>query len=800
MIIKNLTLENYRRFVNLELEFPENLIGIIGRNGAGKSTIVEAIGWALYGNRLGRTDKLDIRTQSADDKESCCVVMDFTFSEHEYRISRKLKGKNAVSEAAVYRDGNAEPEAVQDRGVNEYIENLLQLDYDSFTTSVYARQKDLARLSTLRPEERRQSINRLIGLDKIDDARGQVRQDRNDKQKFLAGKESTLKDIAVLQSRLGELENSKRDKDAGITGLEGTVRENTRQLEQAKTEKNRQTHLKDEYIALEKPLGKLQSRLEENDKQLERSKTDRRDITAAEQKLGELLTELAGFAEIMKNKDLLDQAALRFNSLHHKRQELERLSDNISRETKRGEEYADSAIHYAKLEQQLDELNKHELSLEQQIASCRSGLSAVQGIIKSKTDEGKKESARLEQVKKLGPDSACPLCTQQLGTHYESVIHDLDELIAKLRREYKECAEEENKQQETLSALETELRKLRHDKEKLARESSRAQEAVQTGKRIQEALENFTRQKQLLEREIGELGVVEYNKEEHNKIKTEFERLLPLKEKAAGLDERVSRKDKVEQQIAAVEKLLAETHQEIGELKTKQQNLGYHENEFQAAGQLVDKKTAELDKAREKLGAAREELAALRKEIEGLTAEITLQKQLREDITAIKEEIIYLQALEEHFGKFRLELAGRVRPLIAGRASELLALTTSGRYSLLELDRDYNILIYDGNNPFPIQRFSGGEQDLANLCLRIAISQIVAERSGGAQINFIVLDEIFGSQDYERRDLILNALTRLATQFRQIFIITHIEALKDMLPVIIEVALETEQKSTARLM
>jgi len=266
------------------------------------------------------------------------------------------------------------------------------------------------------------------------------------------------------------------------------------------------------------------------------------------------------------------------------------------------------------------------------------------------------------------------------------------------------------------------------------------------------------------------------------------------------LEERVSRKEKVEQQIAAIEKLLAETHQEIGEIKTRQQNIGYRENEYQAAGQLVDKRTAELDKAREKLGAAREELAALRQEIEGLTTEITLQKQLRKDITAIKEEIIYLQALEEYFGKFRLELAGRVRPLIAGRASELLALTTSGRYALLELDRDYNILIYDGNTPFPIQRFSGGEQDLANLCLRIAISRIVAERSGGSQINFIVLDEIFGSQDHERRDLILNALTKLATQFRQIFIITHIEAIKDMLPVIIEVAMETEQKSTARLM
>ncbi|MEA3428425.1 MAG: SbcC/MukB-like Walker B domain-containing protein [Thermodesulfobacteriota bacterium] len=97
-------------------------------------------------------------------------------------------------------------------------------------------------------------------------------------------------------------------------------------------------------------------------------------------------------------------------------------------------------------------------------------------------------------------------------------------------------------------------------------------------------------------------------------------------------------------------------------------------------------------------------------------------------------------------------------------------------------------------------QFSGGEQDLANLCLRIAISQVVAERSGGAPINFIVLDEIFGSQDSGRRDLILNALGQLSSQFRQIFIITHIEQIKDMLPVIIDVTTKDGEESVARVL
>ena len=77
MIIQNLRLTNYRRFKHLGLEFPEDLIGIIGCNGSGKTTIIEAIGWALYGSKIGRSDKHDIRSQFADVKEACIVELFF---------------------------------------------------------------------------------------------------------------------------------------------------------------------------------------------------------------------------------------------------------------------------------------------------------------------------------------------------------------------------------------------------------------------------------------------------------------------------------------------------------------------------------------------------------------------------------------------------------------------------------------------------------------------------------------------------------------------------------------------------
>ena len=126
---------------------------------------------------------------------------------------------------------------------------------------------------------------------------------------------------------------------------------------------------------------------------------------------------------------------------------------------------------------------------------------------------------------------------------------------------------------------------------------------------------------------------------------------------------------------------------------------------------------------------------------------------------------------------FKTDIISRIRPTISTYASKLLEILTDGKYSVLELDENYEILMYDNGRAYNINRFSGGEEDLANLCIRLAISEMLADRAGG-EFNFIILDEIFGSQDANRRRNIISALNLLSNRFRQIFIITHIEDVK----------------------
>ncbi len=133
--------------------------------------------------------------------------------------------------------------------------------------------------------------------------------------------------------------------------------------------------------------------------------------------------------------------------------------------------------------------------------------------------------------------------------------------------------------------------------------------------------------------------------------------------------------------------------------------------------------------------------------------------------------------LQEIMTGFRTHIISQIRPTLTQYASQLYHQLTEGKYSAVELDENYTLQIYDNGQIHPINRFSGGEEDLANLCIRLAISEVIAERAGSL-FQFIILDEIFGSQDAYRRQNIIHTLNQFSTKFRQIFLITHIEEIK----------------------
>jgi exonuclease SbcC len=115
-----------------------------------------------------------------------------------------------------------------------------------------------------------------------------------------------------------------------------------------------------------------------------------------------------------------------------------------------------------------------------------------------------------------------------------------------------------------------------------------------------------------------------------------------------------------------------------------------------------------------------------------------------------------------------------VRSRIEGEVSRIISEITSGRYEQVLLDEDFNLLIRDIDDDYPIERFSGGEQDDIAVALRIALSRYLAELHQVHESTILIFDEIFGSQDEERRNNLLTTLRSQESRFPQILLISHI--------------------------
>lgn len=800
MIIRRVTLHNYRRFAYADLECPENIIGIVGRNGAGKTTLVEAIGWALYGNVISRTGKGDIRSQFAAESETCSVELEFEYGGEEYRILRQLKGKNATAEAAIYRAGAASPDAVQERGVNDYVEHLLRLDYRSFFASVFARQRELAALSAMSPEERRKSIARLINIDRIDKARERVLADRNGKNKFIEGMRSALVDPGLLDQRIAAVAAESLQLNEAMAREAEAVAAQEEALREARAVLDHLAGLRGVWQEHENRILGWQASRREQLAALQRSREDLEAIAVAEKELETLRKTLQGLPAVRGEKERLDGEELRQVQREGLLQQLKQTGEIAAASRERIAAAQNRLAGLAALTEQRAALLQQEEELEKRLDEARELLQHWKSEVAAAARAGTETRTKKEQIEKLGPDGECPTCTQKLAGHYELVLTEMDEKLAGLRIAWQSAAKNQEEAEKSVAELEQALKTGRREKETLLRRITADTEASASLARMQEELAMADSQAAGLENNLAALGEVEYDREAHQKARARLAELEALQRRADMLEERASRRGQVSADIERTEKMAADlTAMEEGE-RTVQAGLGYEESAYREADAATKAATSALFAAKASHANARAAAVRSLTVEESLQTQKTEQQKKRQEIRETEEEIRYLDALDLYLRKFRVELAGRIRPLLARRASGLLSLTTSGRYTRLELDEDYQISLYDGNHAFPLGRFSGGEQDLANLCLRVAISQILAERSGGAPINFIVLDEIFGSQDEERKSLILNALGQLSSQFRQIFMITHVESLKDTLPVILEVGLVDEQQSEIRML
>jgi exonuclease SbcC len=194
-------MRNFKKFRRAEVEFQDGLTGIVGSNGAGKSTIVEAIAWALYGNRASSIKRDFIRNAHAGESDPVEIRLAISLGKQELVIYRAMKGKTLMPETFLLLDGQRI--AAGTKEVDQRLEEILKISYPDFMKTFYARQKDLDNLLKEGGAGKREYLLKLLGLDDIkENAIAEIKSDHASLEEQKSRLAGALAEIGDVESRL----------------------------------------------------------------------------------------------------------------------------------------------------------------------------------------------------------------------------------------------------------------------------------------------------------------------------------------------------------------------------------------------------------------------------------------------------------------------------------------------------------------------------------------------------------------------------------------------------------------------
>jgi DNA repair protein SbcC/Rad50 len=304
MHLNKLAMKNFKKFRYAELDFSDGLTGIVGSNGAGKSTIVEAIAWALYGNRASAIKRDFIRNARARESDSVETCLTLSLGKQELVIYRAMKGKGLMAEAFLELDGQRT--ATGSKEVDTRLEEILNISYQDFMKTFYARQKDLDNLLKEGGMGKREYLLKLLGLEDIkENAIMQIKSDRDsleEQRNRLAG---ALAEIGEVEARL---ENASLQILAGEKGLQEAERSSAGFLEAAKRRRQdlevmaEKMHRHGLFTEQAKSLQAADGELKETAKATEKRLFE---IDSCKKRLSDLAPMLERLAGIMDRLDIL---------------------------------------------------------------------------------------------------------------------------------------------------------------------------------------------------------------------------------------------------------------------------------------------------------------------------------------------------------------------------------------------------------------------------------------------------------------------------------------------------------------
>ncbi len=769
MEVRSISLRNFRVFENLDLELPPGLVGIYGPNGAGKSSLLEAITWALYGR--ARTPKQGIATSGTTGE--CVVELGLDHDEHHYVIRRSISGINHTVKARVTTAGQVVADGPTE--VGRYVRALLGMDENAFRSSVFAEQKQLAAFSDHTADQRRRLVLSLLGITPIEKARDEARTDartaESDYRRLVGG----LPDTDELEARRSEIDLLVVAQTAEAASAAATLdaanverRALADAMRASDDARRRDEVIRNSGLAARRERDAALSRIAELD-------VEQAEIVAATQALPALEAQLADFDSTAAEE--------RIRALSELAAALRRLDAMVATP-------GSVEVATAPDPSMLRSAESDAAARGVDVAGARAAHDAAQRELTSALARAAASSSLKDQV-------ACPTCGQELAGGSQAVIAHFGAEADDARRRESSAKATLVDAQGALTRAEAAVMSARRAfaAAEAAWEKNRSHRAaisaandlvVQAAAAVAEsvgapvtATDHLPAMIDALQAKVRDVATA---RQERDRLVGRRQRLERLTSERLDAQGRLSDADERRRQLKAELDAVAFDIAEHGALAARVEDV-----------ERVAEQALRLSREREAT------LNATLREQTMVVARLDQVSEQRIRLGELSTRAVLLGRTAELLSGFRAAVVATVGPRLSTQASELFQSLTGGDYDGLQVDPEtYEIQIIDQGVAHPTTRFSGSEVDLANLALRVAISEQVRFQAGG-QVGLLVLDEALGSLDGDRKDRMLTALTQLSGRFRQILVVTHAVEVKEQLPEAIEIVKIGRRRSTARI-
>ena len=753
MRVTRLYVQNYRVYEQpVDLELPPGLVGVYGLNGSGKSTLLESIRFALFGK--ARTSLDQVRT--AESRADCVAEVEFEHEGHLYVVRRTISGVNSTVKARAFADKLQVAEGATDTA--RYVHSVLGMDDKAFRASVFAEQKQLAALSQQRPEERRKLVLQLLGITPVDAARDRARTQARDAQHSVERLRALLPDVDVLKARATECEAAAEQAAAAAT-----------------TNEQQAAALAVDLAVAEADHEALDSRRQEHSRLAAEVKGAQAELARATARATRLAAELADLDHAAEQLAALEPDAEGADAAEARLRALQGVAE------------AAKAAEAVVVPPEPEPLDEEGFERERAAADeARAALATVEGAYQAAEQERQRAAAAVQRSGQLTAGADCPLCGQALGDAFEQVqahrareLAEVDERLRSLDAERRSAAQTATATTKAAQAAAAGMRRLQALWS--AYDQARARRSE-----VEAALERA--RVQCPGGDIAEIPHVAAGAHRRRKAAQEV----------GVLRGRLQRRGALVHDLDA-ERLAVDTAAGTAEtLADKLATVAYSPDALVAARAGRDRLRAEVATLQQQAQAARLTAAQAEAAAQAARQRVADAEEQHAKLAGQVTEASHLQRLGDLLHTFRNTLVAAAGPRLSAQAANLFAELTDHEYDDLEVDPDtYEIKVSDQGHKYGMDRFSGSETDLANLALRVAISEHVQFQSGGT-VGLLVLDEVFGPLDDDRKDRMLQALERLRNRFRQVLVVTHDNAIKERLPHAIEVVKLPGRRATVR--